>query len=139
MRDVYAVNQKTGAEKDSTVDVEIPDSGVKIPDAPDYDKIGLKMMDKRVLFQDFPHAQKIGRVYVPRVGDVGVAQARVVAIGDKVTQCEVGDIIYKIAELGQTILTPIGEFRFLPEDMVIAIVKDGNAASLIPPIKDDAA
>jgi len=112
----------------------------EIPDAPNYENIGLKMIDTRVLFQDFPAAAKVGSFFVPERGDLGVAQARVVAIGDKVTLCEVGDIIYKIADLGQTLLTPEGEFRFLPENSIIAILKDPSlAGKLIPAIKDDAA
>ena len=107
-----------------------------IPKAPDYDKLGVKMMGKRFLFQDFPHAEKMGSLFMPNMGDMGINKARVVAIGTEVTTLKVGDIVFKVAELGETLLTSLGTFKFLPETAVIAVDTDFTGEPM-PFQKDD--
>lgn len=98
---------------------------VEIPEAPVYSEINIKMCGGRILLQDFPNSDKVGSIFIPNVGDLAVNKARVVGIGPEVKERKVGDIVYKIADQGQTLTTSKGEkYIFLPENACIAVDTD---------------
>jgi hypothetical protein len=130
----YKISDKRGEVKPQKAYVpEVKEEVDKIPDAPNYKELNVEMNDDRVLFQDFPMADKVGTLFIPQVGDVGVNKARVVAIGNNVKMAKVGDIVYKIAELGEYLMTNQGQFRFLPEDAIIAFDRkfDGKSTPVM--------
>jgi hypothetical protein len=108
----------------------------EIPAAPVYTDINAQMLGDRFLFQEFPQATVVGTLHMPGMGDIGIDKARIIGVGPDVKTLKVGDIIYKCAGLGETIVTNLGSFRFLPESGAIAIDSkfDGKATA---PMKDD--
>jgi hypothetical protein len=105
----------------------------EIPEAPVYADLNVEMNGTRFLFQDFPLKSKVGSLFIPQMGDVGINKARVVAIGDKCERVKVGDIVFKVAELGEYLMTNLGQFRFLPEDAIVAFDRkfDGEATPIM--------
>lgn len=114
-----------------------PTKAAVIPEPPDYDKINLKMCGDRMLLQDFPNSDMVGSIFIPNVGDVAVDRARIVAIGPGCKLRKVGEIIFKMAQLGQTLTTNEGvKYTFMPENAAIAIDADFDGKSM-GPIQDD--
>jgi len=96
-----------------------------IPEAPNYRKINLSMRGDRMLIQPFPHAEKIGRIFTPTNVELAIDKGRVVAVGPGVKKIKVGDVIYKVAGLGQMLLDNAGNgYIFLPENAAIAVDTD---------------
>jgi len=96
----------------------------EIPDPPVYENINLSMRGDRMLLQDFPAVEKYGSIFTPQNVEIFVNQARVVAIGAEAKGVEVGDVIFKIAGQGQTLVDEDGsEYIFLPSNAAIAIDK----------------
>lgn len=98
--------------------------GSKIPDPPDYE-VNLDMKGDRMLIQQFPHAEKIGSIYTPQNMELPIDKGRIIAVGPDVKNVKVGQVIFKVAGLGQQLKDNRGKlYIFLPENAAIAVDKD---------------
>ena len=137
----FIVTDKRGevpANKKSVVDKLIsPTIEAKIPEVPNYKEINLQMCGDRLLLQEFPSSDMIGSIFIPHLGDVAVDKARIVATGPDCKIRKVGEIIYKMAQLGQSLVTNKGvKYTFLPENAAIAVDSDFDGQPM-GPIQDD--
>lgn len=134
----FKTTDKRGRLKSDPIVLPDRDTQKPIPEPPVYALINAQMCGDRFLFQDFPQAEKVGSLFMPQIGDVGIDKARVVGVGPECKRLKVGDIVYKVAGLGETLVTNLGQFRFLPENGAIAVDSkfDGKAT---PIMKDNQA
>lgn len=140
----FKVTDKRGKEEPKAESTPpIIDPKIKeepIPDPPDYDKINLVMQGERMLIQPFPRAKKIGHILTPENFELEIDMGRVVAVGQDVKRIKPGDIIYKVAGLGQMLMDNQGnKYIFLPENAAIAVDRDfkGKPAEPILPGNPD--
>lgn len=95
---------------------------VIIPDAPDYSALPFAMCGDRILIQNFPRVKQYGHIITPQNLEIYIDKGRIVACGPDVKKLKVGDIVYKIANMGQTLTTDDGvEYTFHPENAAISI------------------
>lgn len=115
------INDKRGQEP-SNKPVEKPKEYAKIPPIPDYSKIGLLMCGNRMLIQQFPHVEQIGRILTPDNQQIQIDKGRIVACGPDVKLRKEGEVIFKAEGLGQTLKGMDGNsYIFLPENAAIAV------------------
>ena len=121
----YRVVDKRGLEDETITTTEIllaPEAVVVIPDAPDYSTLPFAMCGDRILVQNFPRVKQYGHILTPDNIEIYIDKGRVVGIGPDVKLIQVGDIIYKVANLGQSLRTNDGiEYTFHPENAAISI------------------
>jgi len=95
---------------------------VLIPVPPDYSKIHIEMKGDRILVQTFPQPTQIGAIYTPDNLELPIDRGRICNIGPDVKKLKVGDIIYKVAGLGQSLAGADKRlYTFHPESAAIAV------------------
>lgn len=107
---------------------------VIIPELPEYDKIHIEMKGDRILVQTFPNPTQVGAIYAPDNREVAIDRGRVCKLGPDVKDLKVGDIIYKIAGLGQSLVGADKKiYTFHQENSAIAV--DTFPHELTPELK----
>jgi len=95
---------------------------VIIPEPPKYDMIHIEMKGDRILVQTFPQPTQVGAIYTPDNMEISIDRGRICKIGPDVKNLKVGDIIYKIAGLGQSLVgADKALYTFHPENSAIAV------------------
>lgn len=99
----------------------------KIPDAPKPEDMNIEICGDRVMVQNFPNANTKGLIFIPNPNDVALDKGRVVGVGPDCKKVKIGDIVVKVAGMGQSIpmnngFTP----SFHPENAIIGIDKAFN-------------
>lgn len=120
----YTVVDRRGVEEATAFTEPLIDLTpvVVIPEPPDYDTLPFAMFGDRILIQNFPRVKQYGRILTPDSVQIFIDKGRIVAVGPDVKMLKVGDIIYKVANMGQSLFTDEGvEYTFHPENAAISI------------------